>query len=101
VTRDIRLLIQKPIITERSTALKEAKNRYLFRVDPNANKRDIKKAVEAMFGVHVKTVTTAMYQGKPKVVTMRSGRYAGKAARWKKAYVTLAAGETIEVFDVV
>jgi large subunit ribosomal protein L23 len=99
--RDIRMVIQRPIITERSTALKEAKNRYLFRVDPHANKREIKKAVEELFGVHVKQVTTAMYQGKPKVVMTKSGRFAGKAARWKKAYVTLAAGETIEVFDVV
>ncbi len=99
--RDIRLLIKKPIITERSTALKQAKNRYLFKVDPHANKREIKMAVEAMFTVRVKDVRTAMYKGKPKVVMRKSGRFTGKAASWKKAYVTLAEGQTIDVFDVV
>ena len=98
---DIRLLIQKPIITEKSTQLKEASNRYLFKVDMRANKRQIKKAVEELFNVRVKRVTTAVYRGKPKVVTNRSGRFTGKAPNWKKAYVTLAEGDSIEVFDVV
>jgi large subunit ribosomal protein L23 len=98
---DIRLLIQRPVITEKSTQLKEANNRYVFRVDVRANKRQIKKAVEEMFSVQVKKVTTAVYRGKPKVVTNKSGRFAGKGANWKKAYVTLAAGDTIEIFDVV
>jgi large subunit ribosomal protein L23 len=98
---DIRLLIERPIITEKSTELKEASNRYLFRVSPNANKRQIKKAVEELFNVRVTRVTTAVYRGKPKVVMNRAGRFSGKAPNWKKAYVTLAAGDTIEVFDVV
>ncbi len=98
---DIRLIIQKPIITEKSTELKEASNRYLFRVDLHANKRQIKRAVEELFDVHVKKVATAVYRGKPKVVMNRSGRFAGYSANWKKAYVTLAAGDTIDIFDVV
>ena len=98
---DIRLLIQKPIITEKSTELKEANNRYVFKVNPSANKRQIKIAVEELFNVRVTCVTTAVYRGKPKVVMIKAGRFAGKAPNWKKAYVTLAEGDSIEVFDVV
>ncbi|MEE9269575.1 MAG: 50S ribosomal protein L23 [Candidatus Krumholzibacteria bacterium] len=98
---DIRLIIQKPIITEKSTQLKEAHNRYLFKVDLRANKRQIKKAVEELFDVRVRKVTTTVYRGKPKVVMNRAGRFAGFGANWKKAYVTLVPGETIDIFDVV
>lgn len=98
---DIRLLIQKPIITEKSTELKEANNRYLFKVSPAANKRQIKTAIQELFNVRVTRVTTAVYRGKPKVVMNKAGRFAGKAPNWKKAYVTLAEGDSIEVFDVV
>ncbi|UCG52255.1 MAG: 50S ribosomal protein L23 [Candidatus Latescibacterota bacterium] len=98
---DIRLLVQKPLITEKSTALKEANNRYLFKVDIRANKRQIKQAVEEVFNVRVKKVTTAVYRGKPRVVMNRAGRFTGKAPNWKKAYVTLAEGDSIDVFDVV
>ena len=98
---DIRLLIQKPLVTEKSTALKEANNRYLFRVDVHANKRQIKQAIEEVFSVRVKDVRTAVYRGKPKVVMNRAGRFAGRGSNWKKAYVTLAEGDSIDVFDVV
>jgi large subunit ribosomal protein L23 len=99
--RDVRTLIQKPIITEKSTDLKESSNRYLFKVDIKANKRQIKKAVEDLFNVKVLRVTTAVYRGKPKTVLNRAGRFAGQAPNWKKAYVTLAEGDSIDVFDVV
>jgi large subunit ribosomal protein L23 len=98
---DIRLLIHKPLITEKSTELKEANNRYLFRVDVQANKRQIKQAIEDIFNVRVKDVRTAVYRGKPKVVMNRAGRFAGRGSNWKKAYVTLAEGDSIDVFDVV
>lgn len=98
---DIRLLIQKPLITEKSTELKETKNRYLFRVDVQANKRQIKQAIEEIFNVRVKDVRTAVYRGKPKVVMNRSGRFTGRGSNWKKAYVTLAEGDSIDIFDVV
>lgn len=101
MTRDIRLLIQRPIITEKSTELKEACNRYLFRVDVGANKREIKQAVEDLFKVRVTRVSTAIYRGKPRVVMNKAGRFAGMTTNWKKAYVTLAAGDSIEIFDVV
>lgn len=98
---DIRLIIQRPVITEKSTILKETSNRYVFRVDPRANKREIKQAVEKLFNVHVLRVTTAVYRGKVSVVMNRSGRFVGTKSTWKKAYVTISEGETIEIFDVV
>jgi len=98
---DIRLLIQKPLITEKGTQLKETSNRYVFRVDAGANKRQIKQAVEETFKVKVKDVRTANYKGKPRVVTNRSGRFVGTKQDWKKAFVTLAQGEKIDIFDVV
>lgn len=99
--KDIRLIVQQPVITEKSTILKEASNRYVFRVDPRANKREIKEAVEKLFNVHVMKVTTAVYRGKVSVVMNRSGRFVGRKPTWKKAFVTIAEGETIDIFDVV
>ena len=58
--RDIRMIIQRPVITEKSTALKEAKNRYVFRVDTSSNKRQIKQAVEELLEVIVKDARTAV-----------------------------------------
>jgi large subunit ribosomal protein L23 len=98
---DVRLFIQKPLVTEKGTQLKESSNRYVFRVDVRANKRQIKQAVEETFKVRVKDVRTAVYRGKPRVVMNRSGRFAGKKSEWKKAFVTLAQGDKIDVFDVV
>jgi large subunit ribosomal protein L23 len=98
---DIRLMIQKPLVTEKSTELKESDNRYVFKVDLRANKRQIKQAIEEVFNVRVLKVTTAVYRGKPKVVMNRSGRFVGRGSNWKKAYVTLAEGDSIDVFDVV
>ena len=99
--RDIRLIIQKPVVTEKSTSLKEDFNRYVFRVDVKANKRQIKKAVEALFEVKVKDVRTAVIRGKRSVVMNRRGRFEGYRPNWKKAYVTLAEGDKIDVFEVV
>jgi len=101
MSSDIRLLIQKPLITEKGTQLKETSNRYVFKVDAGANKRQIKKAVEETFKVKVLDVRTANYKGKPRVVMNRSGRFVGTKQNWKKAFVTLAQGEKIDVFDVV
>ncbi len=99
--RDIRLIIQKPVVTEKSTALKEDFNRYVFRVEVKANKRQIKKAVEELFEVKVKDVRTAVIRGKRSVVMNRKGRFEGYRPNWKKAYVTLAEGDKIDLFEVV
>jgi len=99
--RDIRMIIQKPVVTEKSTTLKESSNRYVFRVDPGANKRQIKRAVEELFDVTVLDVRTAIYRGKLSVVMNRKGRFQGYRPSWKKAFVTLADGDSIDIFDVV
>jgi len=101
MSRDIRMLIERPIVTEKGTALKESMNRYVFRVDVHANKLQIKKAVERMFGVKVVDVRTAIYRGKHVVIMNRAGRFEGYKSNWKKAFVTLAPGESIDLFDVV
>lgn len=98
--RDIRFVIERPLLTEKGAIMKELKNRYIFRVDRRANKREIKQAVEKLFNVKVKDVRTAIYAGKSAVAMNKSGRFAGTRSDWKKAYVTLAEGQTIEAFDI-
>ncbi len=88
-------LIKKPLFTEKSTALKAEENKYVFEVDYNANKIEIKKAVEEMFKVKVLKVNTLRMQGKIK----RSGRLQGKTSAWKKAIITLKKGDTIPLFE--
>jgi large subunit ribosomal protein L23 len=95
------MIIQKPVVTEKSATLKESSNRYVFRVDLKANKRQIKKAVEELFEVKVKDVRTAVYRGKYAVVMNRRGRFQGYRPNWKKAFVTLEEGDSIDLFDVV
>ena len=98
---DIRNIIQKPVITEKSAQLKEASNKYVFKVHPGANKRQIKQAVEQLFDVNVINVRTAVYRGKRSTVMNKAGRFTGLKPTWKKAIVTLVEGETIDIFDVV
>lgn len=89
----------KPIITERATKLSEKRNCYTFRVSPDADKAQIKKIVEAVYGVKVESVNTAVMRGKNKSRWTKSGLLKGKTARWKKAYVTVAKDQTIEFFS--
>ncbi len=95
------MIILKPIITERTNALKEATNSFVFEVHPGANKREIKLAVEKLFNVKVKDVHTAVLRGKPKKTLMRGGRFLGKRPDRKRAIVKLAEGQNIEMFDQV
>ena len=95
-------IIRRPIISERSmeTVLDREGNeikKYTFEVPVTANKIEIKKAVEEVFGVKVAAVNTMRVEGKVK----RMGRYEGRRASWKKAIVTLAKGsKTIEFFEM-
>ena len=98
---DVRTIILKPVITEKSAMLKEASNKYVFKVQPGANKRQIKQAIEQLVSVNVLDVKTAVYRGKRSTVMNKAGRFTGLKPTWKKAIVTLAEGETIEIFDVV
>lgn len=99
--KNTRRIIRKPIVTERSTRLREQSNKFVFSVDPRANKMEIKRAVEEMFDVQVLAVRTSTVLGKLKVMHTRKGVSSGRRATWKKAYVTLAEGQSIELFDSV
>jgi large subunit ribosomal protein L23 len=89
-------VIRRPLITEKSTAVRETQRAVCFEVHRDATKPEIKKAVEALFSVKVKDVRVARVHGKVK----RQGRYAGQRPDWKKAYVVLKEGEKmIEFFD--
>jgi large subunit ribosomal protein L23 len=99
--KNVTTIILKPVITERSNALKEASHRFVFEVHPGANKREIKLAIEKLFNVTVKDVKTAVMKGKPKTTLMRGGRFVGKRPTRKKAIVQLAEGQNIDIFDQV
>ncbi len=83
------LVLQGPCLTEKATLLQEVDGQVVFKVHPDANKIEIKKAVEKMFKVKVSDVRTAAMHGKQK----RHGRNTGFTSNWKKAYVTLSEGE--------
>ena len=99
--QNIHRIILKPVITERSTELKEASNKFVFEVDPRANKKEIKEAVEKLFNVTVKDVKTAIIRGKVKTTFMRAGRFTGKRPDRKKAIVKLSKDDNIDIFDQV
>jgi large subunit ribosomal protein L23 len=93
--------IIKPVLTEKMAILEERENKYAFLVCPDANKTEIKKAVEKKFEVKVVKVATMNRLGKTKQMTVRSGgrtiRTTGKRSNWKKAVVTLETGNTIDL----
>jgi large subunit ribosomal protein L23 len=94
----IQEIIRRPLITEKSTELRDERNIVAFQVDRRANKIEIRRAVEAQFGVKVSEVRVASMHGKVR----RQGRYSGRQPDWKKAYVRLAEGEKpIEFFEGV
>lgn len=87
-------IIRRPLVTEKSTGLRETGNVIAFEVDPNANKIDVKRAVEDLFKVKVEEVRLLNVRGKMK----RMGRFAGRRRDWRKAYVRLRAGEKAPEF---
>ncbi len=87
-------ILIRPIITERATTLKERQNKVAFQVMKEANKHQIKDAVETIYGVSVTDVRTMIVHGKLK----RRGRSIGKRPNWKKALVTLKQGDNIDFF---
>jgi len=90
-------IIRAPRITEKGTLVNESGNQVVFEVARDANKVQIKRAVESLFKVKVEKVRTLRYLGK----TRRMGRSVGRKAHWKKAYVTLAPGERLDFFESV
>lgn len=93
-------ILIKPILTEKQTAISEKfSSRYGFRVNPSANKAEIKKAVEELYGVKVVSVNTMNYAGKKKSRYTKSGVISGKSSAYKKAIITLKEGEVIDFFS--
>jgi large subunit ribosomal protein L23 len=91
-------VLKKPLITEKVSTLNES-GKYGFIVDRNANKVDIKKEVEKMYGVTVESVNTMRYQGKLKSRYTKSKVVSGRTAGYKKAIVTVADGEVIDFYS--
>ena len=92
--KGLRDVIQAPLISEKGSLLTEAANQVLFKVRPDANKIEVKRAVETLFKVKVEKVRVARYLGKVR----RVGRSMGRRSDWKKAYVTLREGDKIDFF---
>ncbi len=90
-------IIKRPLITEKTNIQKEEYNKVTFEVDRGANRVEIRRAVEKIFKVRVANVRTMQVNGKVK----RRGKIQGKRRNWKKAIVTLMAGERIEFFEGV
>lgn len=95
--KDLLHVLAAPVITEKGTLVNEQGNQFVFRVRPEANKVEIRRAVETFFKVKVEKVHTLNYLGKNR----RVGKWMGKRPRWKKAYVTLAPGQRIDFFESV
>ena len=95
--KDFARLLERPIITEKGTMLRQKANQLVFAVDRNANKIEIKQAIEELFNVHVEEVKTIVVKGKKK----RWGMHQYRRSTWKKAVVKLKAGESIEFYEGV
>ncbi len=86
-------IIEKPLMTEKSTVLQDIRNQFTFRVRLDANKSEVTKAVETLFGVHVEKVRIIRMPGKTKRILGRPGH----TPPWKKAVITLRQGDTIDI----
>ncbi len=95
--KNIYSVIKGPVVTEKSTTQKDEENKVVFKVDRNANKVEIRNAVNKLFNVKVLDVNVSNVKGKKK----RVGRIIGKRPDWKKAVVTIKPGDNIELFEGV
>ncbi len=95
--KDPRSVVRKALITEKGTVQRELQNQYTFEVGRDANKIEIKRAIESIFSVKVDTVRTQTVHGKVR----RTGRYSGRRNDWKKAIVTLQPDQKIELFEQI
>ena len=87
-------VLRRPVITEKTTVIREGDRTLVFQVAKDANKIDIRRAVEQLLGSKVASVRTAIAHGKMK----RQGKYVGRRSDWKKAYVRLREGEKLPEF---
>jgi len=94
---NIHQIIRRPVVTEKTLNLKDQLNQVVFEVSRDANKLQIRQAVESLLGAKVEDVNTLIVRGK----TKRVGRTIGRRSNWKKAVVTLKAGETIAALELL
>ena len=94
-------VLLKPVLSEKANAQQEKLRRYAFKVAKKANKLEIKKAVENFYGVTVVDVNTATNPGKNKTRFTKSGYIKGQKSSYKKAFVTLAVGDTIDLYSSI
>ncbi len=92
-------ILIKPILTEKANAQQDTLRRYAFKVARKANKLEIKKAIESFYGVTVTTVNTSVSPGKTKSRFTKAGVISGRKPAYKKAYVTVATGESIDLYS--
>ena len=92
-------VLLKPILTEKANAQQEKLRRYAFKVARKANKLEIKKAIETFYGVNVTKVNTSVSPGKAKSRFTKAGVISGRKPAYKKAYVTVAEGENIDMYS--
>jgi large subunit ribosomal protein L23 len=91
-------ILIKPILTEKANAQQESLRKYAFKVNRRANKLEIKTAIEQFYGVNVLEVNTLVVPGKQKTRSTKSGIISGVKSGYKKALVTVAEGETIDLY---
>lgn len=94
-------ILKKPLITEKASAISEKAGKYTFLVDKKANKVEIKKAVEKMYGVNVEDVNTLVMPSKPKNRNTKTAIISGRKSSYKKAVVKVADGETIDFYNEI
>ena len=92
-------ILVRPLITEKMNSIQEKQGKFGFIVDVNANKIEIKKAIETTYGVNVEKVNTLRYDGKAKSRYTKAGVLSGRTNSYKKAIIKLAAGETIDFYS--
>ena len=95
--KNARSIVRRALVTEKGTVLREQRNQYVFEVQRDANKIEIKRAVETIFSVKVASVRTQQLRGNVR----RQGRFVGKRSDWKKAIVTLRPDQKIELFEQI
>ena len=93
--KDIYSILRRPVVTEKAALLKEDNNQVAFQVRRDANKIEIRKAVEKLLGVQVASVNTLVNRGKSK----RVGKTSGRRSNWKKAFVRLSEGDSLNFYE--
>lgn len=97
---DIEKVIQEPLVTEKTNRfVEETPKKYVFKVDLRANKHEIMEAVQRLFSVKPVKCNVINVKGKPRTVRSRSGYNTGNTGTWKKAIITVADGDKIDIFE--